>query len=95
MPKGHCGAWMMVANAIRYLGESCSAMGVSFRTVKVRNFCPSLMEFYQPLILKELGSSFSENWKWVFPVSVRNLLLDWKSKGLVKKRTVWCLALVC
>ena len=33
---------------------------------------------------------------WVFPASVRNLLLEWKVKGLEKKRrAVWRLASIC
>ena len=33
---------------------------------------------------------------WVFPVSVRNFLLEWKFKGLgKKKRAVWQLAPIC
>ncbi|RVW96061.1 hypothetical protein CK203_027744 [Vitis vinifera] len=33
---------------------------------------------------------------WVFPASVRNLLLEWKVKGLGKKtRAVWRLGLIC
>ena len=33
---------------------------------------------------------------WVFPASVRNLLLEWKVKGLgTKKRVVWRLAPIC
>ena len=33
---------------------------------------------------------------WVFPALVRNLLLEWKVKGLGKKRrTVWRLAPIC
>ena len=33
---------------------------------------------------------------WVFPTSVRNLLLEWKVKGLGKKRkAVWRLAPIC
>ena len=33
---------------------------------------------------------------WVFPASVRNLLLKWKVKGLGKKRrAVWRLASIC
>ena len=35
-------------------------------------------------------------WTWVFPASVRNLLLKWKVKGLRKKRrVVWRLAPIC
>ena len=33
---------------------------------------------------------------WVFPNSVRNLLLEWKIKGLEKKRSVvWKMASIC
>ena len=34
---------------------------------------------------------------WVFPASVRNLLLEWKVKGLgrKKRRAVWRLAHIC
>ena len=33
---------------------------------------------------------------WVFPASIRNLLLEWKIKGLGKKRrAVWRLASFC
>ena len=33
---------------------------------------------------------------WVFPTSVRNLLLEWKVKGLEKKRrAVWRLMSIC
>ena len=33
---------------------------------------------------------------WVFPVSLRNLLLQWKVKGFQKKnRAIWCLAPIC
>ena len=35
-------------------------------------------------------------WTWVFPASVRNLLLVWKVKGLGKKRrAIWRLAPIC
>ena len=33
---------------------------------------------------------------WVFPASVRNLLLEWKIKGQEKKmRAIWRLSLIC
>ena len=33
---------------------------------------------------------------WVFPTSMRNLLLEWKIKGQgKKKRAFWPLALIC
>ena len=32
---------------------------------------------------------------WVFPNSMRNLLLEWKIKGLEKKSVVWKMAPIC
>ena len=51
--------------------------------------CGKTMEFWT-LLLSSFGVV------WIFSASVRNLLLEWKVKGLGKKRrTVWRLTPIC
>ena len=47
---------------------------------------------------KEFGTLLLKSFRlvWVFPTSVRNLLLEWKIKGQEKKmRAVWRLSSIC